>query len=112
MKRLIPPAWDRCMKRPVRAALLTLLLALLATTYARPVLANPRTEGAAKAALKKAEGDYLAMNYGTGASRIEKAMKACGTTKCSAQLRASLFRDLGTMQFRKGDKDQAARNWA
>ncbi|HEY1696607.1 MAG TPA: hypothetical protein VGG39_30810 [Polyangiaceae bacterium] len=96
----------------MRAALLTLLLALLATTFARPVLASPRTEGAAKAALKKAEGDYLAMNYGTGATRIEKAMKACGTNRCSASIRAALFRDLGTMQFRKGDKDQAGRNWA
>jgi hypothetical protein len=102
----------RCMKRPVRAALLTLLLALLAATFSTSAFADPRTEGAAKAAMKKAESDYLAMNYGTGAARIEKAMKACGKTKCSAPVRAALFRDLGTMQFRKGDKDQAARNWA
>jgi hypothetical protein len=100
------------MKRPVRAAILTLLLALLASTVSLPAFADARTEGVAKATLKKAEGDYLAMNYGTGAARIEKAMKACGQKKCSAPVRAALFRDLGTMQFRKGDKDQAARNWA
>ena len=100
------------MKRTVRAAILTIVFALLTVTMARPALADARTEGVAKAALKKAEGDYLAMNYGTGAARIEKAMKACGQTKCGAPTRAALFRDLGTMQFRKGDKDQAARNWA
>lgn len=96
----------------VRAAILTLFFALLASTLSTPALADPRTEGAARSAMKKAEGDYLAMNYGTGAARIEKAMKACGQKKCSAATRAALFRDLGTMQFRKGDKDQAARNWA
>ena len=100
------------MKRTVRAAILTLLFALLASTLSTSAFADPRTEGVAKAAMKKAEGDYLAMNYGTGAARIEKAMKACGQNKCSAATRAALFRDLGTMQFRKGDKDQAARNWA
>lgn len=96
----------------MRAAILTLLFALLAATLSTSAFADPRTEGVAKAAMKKAEGDYLAMNYGTGAARIEKAMKACGQNKCSAATRAALFRDLGTMQFRKGDKDQAARNWA
>jgi hypothetical protein len=97
----------------VRAAILTLLFALLTcTSFVRPAFADGRTEGVAKAAMKKAESDYLAMNYGTGAGRIEKAMKACGQNKCSAGTRAALFRDLGTMQFRAGDKDQAARNWA
>jgi hypothetical protein len=107
-----PLGLGRCMKRPVRAAILTLLFALLAATLSTSAFADPRTEGVARAAMKKAEGDYLAMNYGTGASRIEKAMKACGQNKCSASTRAALFRDLGTMQYRKGDKDQAARNWA
>ena len=100
------------MKRAVRAAILTLFFALFAGTVSRSALADGRTEGVAKATLKKAESDYLAMNYGTGATRIEKAMKACGQNKCGAPTRAALFRDLGTMQFRKGDKDQAARNWA
>ena len=97
----------------MRAAILTLLFALLTcTTLARPAFANGRTEGVAKAAMKKAESDFLAMNYGTGAGRIEKAMKVCGQNRCSATTRAALFRDLGTMQFRAGDKDQAVRNWA
>jgi hypothetical protein len=100
------------MYRPVRAAILTLLFALLAATLSTSAFADPRTEGVARAAMKKAESDYLAMNYGTGAGRIEKAMKACGQKKCGAPTRAALFRDLGTMQYRKGDKDQAARNWA
>jgi hypothetical protein len=93
-------------------AVLTALLALLAVTLSRPAFADAKTEGLARASLKKAEHDYGAANFGAGAARIEKAMKACGANKCVAATRASLLCDLGTMQFRKGDTDQAARNWA
>jgi hypothetical protein len=96
----------------VRVFIGALLVALGVSLISRPALADPRTEAIAKAALKKAESDYLGMNYGTAATRIEKALKACGTKKCSAATRAALFRDLATMQFRKGEKDQALRNWA
>ncbi|MGH7297984.1 MAG: hypothetical protein ACRELB_23800, partial [Polyangiaceae bacterium] len=95
----------------MRAAILALLFALATSTFARAALADHRTEAIAKATLKKAENDYLSMNYGSGAAHIERAMKACGTTRCSPATRAALFRDLATMQFRKGDKDQAARDW-
>ena len=43
------------MKRPVRAAILSILLALFTLTVATSALADRRTEGVAKAALKKAE---------------------------------------------------------
>ena len=91
---------------------LVLLVALAVTSYAAVAEADPRTEAVAKAALKKVEADFLAQNYGTGAARLEKALKACGAKKCVAATRAALLRDLGTMSFRKGDKDVAAKYFA
>jgi hypothetical protein len=96
----------------VRALLATILIAVSCSLVSRVAMADARTEAAANAALKKAESDYLAMNYAAAAARIEKALKACGPKKCGAPVRATLLRDLGTMQFRKGEKDQAGRNWA
>jgi hypothetical protein len=95
----------------VRAAIL-LLVALVTLTVSHPAFADARTEAAAKDALKKAETDYLGMNYGSGAGRLQKALRACGTTKCKAGTRAALLRDIGTMLFRKGDKEGANKSWA
>src|SRR5579863_7961289 len=99
------------MKRAVRAAIL-LLVALVTLTVGKPAFADAHTEAAAKDALKKAETDYLGMNYGTGATRLQKALRACGMTKCTGSTRAALLRDIGTMLFRKGDKDGASKSWA
>jgi hypothetical protein len=96
----------------VRALVATPLAVLCGVLLTGVAAADPRVEAAANVALKKAESDYLAMNYGSAAARIDKALKACGTKKCSAAVRATLLRDLATMQFRKGQKDQAARTWA
>jgi hypothetical protein len=99
------------MKRAVRAAIL-LLVALFTLTVQKAAFADARTEAAAKDALKKAETDYLGMNYGTGATRLQKALRACGTTKCKGGTRAALLRDIGAMLFRKGDKEGASKSWA
>jgi hypothetical protein len=96
----------------VRAAILFVFLVLATTSVARPAFADARTEAVAKDAMKKAESDYLAMNYGSGASKLQKAIKACGANKCAAGTRAALQRDLGAMLFRKGDKDGAKKSWA
>ena len=93
----------------VRSVILALLVALALASTARVASADPRTEAVAKAALKKVESDFLAQNYGTGAARLEKALRACGAKKCVAATRAALLRDLGTMSFRKGDKDLATK---
>src|ERR1700722_779428 len=98
--------------RLVRVALVSLLVGLAVATVAPSALADKRTEAAAKAAMKKAQGDYLGMNYGTGATRLQKALKACGTTKCSAGVQAALLVDMGSMLFRAGTKDDAANAWA
>ncbi len=103
---------DGVKRAPVRAAILFVFLVLATTSVTRPALADARTEAAASAAMKKAESDYLAMNYGSGAAKLQKAIKACGANKCGAGTRAALERDLGAMLFRKGDKDGAKKAWA
>jgi hypothetical protein len=87
-------------------------LALAATTIAASAsAANARVESAAKRALEQAQNDYLAMNYGTGAAKLNKALRACGKRSCTTQTRAALLRDLGTMQFRRGDRAGAVKSW-
>lgn len=74
--------------------------------------ADRRTESAAKDALKRAANDYLSTDYATGAARLQRAVRACGTVRCTVQTRVALLRDLGTMQFRNGDIGAARKNWA
>jgi hypothetical protein len=77
---------------------------------ARPAFAaNPRAEAAALDALSKAEGDFLGMNYASGAARLDKALRACAPSNCSAATQAALLRDIGTMEFRAGDKGFATK---
>jgi hypothetical protein len=84
--------------------------ALTIVALARPALAaNPRAEAAALDAISKAEGDFLAMNYASGAARLDKALRACGVSNCSAGAQAALLRDIGTMEFRAGDKGFATK---
>lgn len=95
----------------MRATIVSLLLAAFFVAFARPAFADARAEAAAKAASKKALTDYRAMNYGTAATRLQKALATCGTKRCSAATRASLLADLGVMQFKKGNKDDATNSW-
>lgn len=89
-----------------------IVAALLACTLAtRPALADAHTEAVAKDALQKEGADYSSMNYTAAVARLAKAVQACGTNKCSPATRAVLLRDYGTMQFRAGDKNGAAKSW-
>jgi hypothetical protein len=81
-------------------------------TFSPPALADARTERAAAAAMKKAKADWAAMNYGTGAKRLQKILRACGDTKCAAGTRATLLMDIGAMLFKKGSKDEANLSFA
>ncbi len=98
-------------RSPVRSAIISSLVCALALTLSQDALADARTEAAAKAAIKKAAADFAALNYGTGAGRLQKALRACGDTRCSSVLRGSLLMDLGAMQFKKGEKDLASKSW-
>jgi hypothetical protein len=92
------------------AAGLSALVALLSTSSAMAV--DKRAEAAARAAIKKASGDYLSTNYDAASTRLKKAIRTCGATKCSPGTLAALLRDLGTMQFRSGDVGAAKQTWA
>lgn len=105
------PARSRCIYADVRVTIVSLLVATLVVAFAPSALADARAEAAAKAATKKAQTDYKAMNYGTAATRLQKALTTCGTKRCSAATRASLLADLGVMQFKKGNKDDATKSW-
>lgn len=93
-------------------ALVAVPAALLVTSAALPAhAANKRDEAAAKAALKKAENDYLATNYEAAIVRLSKAARACGASRCTKETQAAVLRDLGTMQFRNGDLGASKKTW-
>jgi hypothetical protein len=101
--------------RAVKASVVRAFAALATIAFlcvlSSPAWADARTEGVAKAALKKAQADFKAMNYGTGATRLQKAVKACGQTKCTPATRAKLLATLGAMQFKKGSQDDAKKSF-
>lgn len=68
---------------------------------------NARVEAAAKAALKKAEDDYLRTELERARRQLQAAERACGERSCTAPTRAALVRDIGVMQFRLGSKEAA-----
>jgi hypothetical protein len=82
------------------AVVLSIALAVALTFVARPVLADAKSEGAAKALQKKAmDEDYLATEFTKAAEKLDKAIATCGADKCGAPLRATLKRDLGVVQI-------------
>ncbi|MDP9034831.1 MAG: hypothetical protein M3O50_08480 [Myxococcota bacterium] len=88
--------------------------ALLAVLGASPgaLAANPRGDGSAQDVLRRAANDYLAMNYARAAAQLDQALRTCGATQCAPATRAALWRDLGTMQFRMGDRGFAIKSFA
>jgi hypothetical protein len=91
----------------LRVVAATVLVAVV--TVAPPTFADARQEASARAALKNAKADFAASNFGLGAARLHKALKACGERKCAPGTRAALLMDLGAMQLKRGVKDEASR---
>jgi|HubBroStandDraft_1064217.scaffolds.fasta_scaffold27535_1 hypothetical protein len=92
---------------------LSWLVVLAVTFVAAPTLADPGTEKAAQALQKKAiEEDSLNVNYPAAVKKLQSATKKCSPDKCSPQVRASLFRDLGAMQILNGAADEGKANFA
>jgi hypothetical protein len=75
---------------------------------------DKKVEATAKALQKKAMGDdYLATEFGKAKDKLDKAIAQCGTDKCTANLRALLRRDLGTVLIVGGlDKDKGTQAFA
>ncbi len=97
-----------------RSLLAAAALALgLVFAQAKPAFAqNAKVEAGAKALQKKAmEEDYLATEFPKAKEKLEKAIAACGSDKCSPAVRALLQRDLGVVYIgglNDKDKGQAA----
>jgi hypothetical protein len=85
--------------RKALAVALSIGLAIALTFVSLPVLAqNAKVEASAKALQKKAmDEDYLATEFAKAQEKLDKALAACGTDKCSAPVRAALHRDLGVV---------------
>jgi len=73
---------------------------------------DARAEAAAKDALKKAANDFESEAYATAVARLDAVVASCGVNRCSPTTKALVLRDLGTMQFRSGDKAAAANSFA
>jgi hypothetical protein len=99
-------------RRVLVAAAAAAAIVACSATFSQPAFADARTERAAAAAMKKAKADWAAMNYGTGAKRLQKVLRACGDTKCAPGTRATLLMDIGAMLFKKGSKDEANLSFA
>jgi hypothetical protein len=95
--------------RPWSSALLFACLFLLV----EPALAvDVRIEAAAQRILKKAVSDDRAKRYALAAARLKKAARACGIDQCLAETKAALLRDLGTMQYQRGNVTAASKSFA
>lgn len=97
----------------IRAILSIASLAFFALVLAsRPAFADAHTEAVARDALQKAATDYASINYAGAVTRLKQAVHACGAKNCVPLTKATLLRDLGTMEFRAGDKTAAAKAFA
>ncbi|HKQ68738.1 MAG TPA: hypothetical protein VJT73_05330, partial [Polyangiaceae bacterium] len=67
---------------------------ILTTTTATSA---PKDAAATKLADDAINTDYLATNFAEAEKKLRKAVQACGTSGCSAQVRARLHRDLGVV---------------
>ena len=94
----------------IRRSLAFALFALAALLFVSPrpaFAADKRVEAAAKEALRRAEQEFSISDYEKAIGRLERALRACGANKCVPGTKAQLWRDLGTMQLRKGERDDA-----
>jgi hypothetical protein len=80
--------------------------------WGRPAQAEGAAETVAKEAIRKAAADFAASDYATAVARLDKAARSCGTKHCTRGTKAFVLRDLGTMQFRMGDKAAASNSFA
>jgi hypothetical protein len=95
----------------VRRSLPAVCLAWLLVSEGSALAAKSKAETAAQGALKKVSAEYGAKKYATASAVLVKALNGCGDDHCAPSTRAALLRDLGTMQFRMGDKAAAANSF-
>lgn len=96
-------------RRSARAWLASLCLGVCFLLSARSSEALDRaTDTAARQALVVAAKDHTAGDEDSALLRLQKALRTCGSSRCSTTTRASLFRDIGAIQFARGERQKAA----
>jgi hypothetical protein len=84
-------------------------VALSCVLFARRSLAVDRNaESAAKQAMSLALKDHAAGDDDGAVVRLQKARRACGGNRCSPFVQAALLRDLGAVEFLRGDRGKAS----
>jgi hypothetical protein len=101
------------MNRPARtlAVATAVMFAGAAATPSAWAL-DPRTEAAAKGAIKKAAQKYRANDYASALILLGRAAHACGASRCAEGTKAAVLRDLGAVQLRSGDKLAASKSFS
>ena len=93
---------------PARAAVA--LAVGFAVVFARERWARAEdraTDAAAQAALTNAQSEFASKSFDAAIARLSKALAACGQSRCTPSVKSALLRDIGTMQFRKGNAEDA-----
>jgi hypothetical protein len=92
------PLCSTRLKRKLRARMPALAVLLAASAISGPAIAqSSRAEATARRLAASAiEHDYLMMKFDAAAQKLRQALIACGT-RCSSQLRARIYRDLGVV---------------
>jgi hypothetical protein len=85
------------LNRRLSHSLVRFCVAALLTLVALPALSAPRDAAAIKMAEDAINVDYLATNFAEAEKKLRRAIALCGTTACSAQVRARIHRDLGVV---------------
>lgn len=83
------------------------LLALLLVPRSARAL-DRRTDAAGKQAVVSAAKDHAAGDNDGALLGLEKAYRACPGSRCGAATRAALLRDIGVIQFARGEKQKAS----
>lgn len=90
----------------------TALFAISLFAIATSARADVRTETAAHQTMKRAQKDFVSAKYAAGIAKLRGALKTCGASRCSDEVRAELLRDVGAQQFREGDKKGWKKSWS
>jgi hypothetical protein len=67
-----------------------------------------RTEADARQSLILAAKDHAAGDDDGALLRLQRALRACGGSRCATPTRAALLRDIGAAQFARGDRAKAS----
>jgi hypothetical protein len=91
----------------LRAALASLVLACAFLMPRAAHALDRRTEAAAKQAIVQAAKDHAASDDDGALLRLRRALRSCGSSRCTTPTRAALLRDTGVIEFARGDRTKA-----